>query len=385
MKYSLVNLTSICKPKQWKTISASDLLESGYSVYGANGKIGFYSKYTHKFPTVMITCRGATCGNVHISEPKSYINGNAMALDDLDSKIVDTKYLRYCLINRRFDDVISGSAQPQITRQGLGKVKIPLPPIEIQKQISSILARADQLRKDCQRMEQEFNNLVQSVFIDMFGDPGTNPKEWPLKSISSFVKEFQGGKSIVSADDESSQYKNKVLKISAVTSGEFNADESKPLPNEYEPPIAHFVKKSDLIFSRANTTELVGATAMVFDSPENILLPDKLWRFIWKEEINVSPIYIWQLFLHEGQRLMISKLSSGSGGSMKNISKAKLNTLKVIFPPYELQEQFSEKYLVIREQLKNLKMLKQFYEDNYNSLMQKTFNGKLNFKSKEAV
>ena len=57
---------------------------SGFPVYGANGQIGFYSEYNHEHPTILITCRGATCGRINISGPRSYVNGNAMALDDLD-------------------------------------------------------------------------------------------------------------------------------------------------------------------------------------------------------------------------------------------------------------------------------------------------------------
>ena len=105
MSWPVVKLHDICRPKQWKTIAASNLLESGYPVYGANGKIGFYSEFTHESPTLMITCRGATCGNVHISEPKSYINGNAMALDDIDSSAVDLKYLYYFFLKRGFTEV----------------------------------------------------------------------------------------------------------------------------------------------------------------------------------------------------------------------------------------------------------------------------------------
>lgn len=119
-----VKLTDICRPKQWKTISTAQLKESGYPVYGANGKIGFYNEYTHEFPTLLITCRGATCGTVNISEPKSYVNGNAMALDNL-SKDYDLKFLYHYFGQRGFNDVISGSAQPQITRENLSKVEVP--------------------------------------------------------------------------------------------------------------------------------------------------------------------------------------------------------------------------------------------------------------------
>jgi len=162
-------------------------LEDGYPVYGANGKIGFYSEYTHEFPTLMITCRGATCGNVHISEPKSYINGNAMALDELDFNRADLKYLYYFFLSRGFEDVISGSAQPQITGQGLTKVEIPLPPLPEQKRIAAILDKADAIRRKRQQAIQLADDFLRAVFLDMFGDPVTNPKGWPLKPLGNLV------------------------------------------------------------------------------------------------------------------------------------------------------------------------------------------------------
>ena len=139
------NLFDVCMPRQWKTISIGELSDSGYPVYGANGRIGFYSQYTHEHSTIMITCRGATCGNIHISLPFSYINGNAMALDELDEKICELKYLAHFLSVRKFDDVISGTAQPQITRASLSPVQFPLAPRAEQ---TRIVAKLEELLSD---------------------------------------------------------------------------------------------------------------------------------------------------------------------------------------------------------------------------------------------
>ncbi|MEN8261124.1 MAG: restriction endonuclease subunit S [Pseudomonadota bacterium] len=188
-----VLLHEICRPKQWKTISASKLLPSGYPVYGANGKIGFYSEYTHEYPTLMITCRGATCGNVHISEPKSYINGNAMALDKLDHRRSDIRYLFYYLKHRGLGDVISGSAQPQITRQGLEKVFVPLPPLPEQRRIAAILDKADAIRRKRQRAIEKCEEFLRSVFLDMFGDPVTNPKGWEIQELEFVCQKITDG------------------------------------------------------------------------------------------------------------------------------------------------------------------------------------------------
>ena len=137
-------LCEICSPKQWKTISTDLLTGTGYPVYGANGVIGYYSEYNHTDPTLLITCRGATCGMLNICKPYSYVNGNAMALDNLTPD-VNISYLYYYLQNRGFKDVITGSAQPQIVRQSLEKVQIYYPDLQIQTAIVSLLDKVSDL------------------------------------------------------------------------------------------------------------------------------------------------------------------------------------------------------------------------------------------------
>lgn len=148
-------------PKQWKTIASSMLKDSGYPVYGANGIIGYYSEYNHDKETILVTCRGATCGSVNICEPFSYINGNAMALDNLDEKI-DIKYLYYYLKKRGFDDVISGSAQPQITRTSIEKIEIPICEISKQKMIVNLFDKIELLINNQKRQLQLLDELVKA-------------------------------------------------------------------------------------------------------------------------------------------------------------------------------------------------------------------------------
>ena len=120
-----VRLVDICNPKQWKTIPTSELLDEGYPVYGANGIIGYYSEFNHENPVVAVTCRGATCGSINITVPQAYVTGNAMCLDDVRNDI-EIEYLYYCLKHYNFNNVISGSAQPQITRQGMEKIVLSI-------------------------------------------------------------------------------------------------------------------------------------------------------------------------------------------------------------------------------------------------------------------
>ena len=112
------------------------MTETGFPVYGANGQIGFYHSFNHEESTVLITCRGATCGTINISPPKAYITGNAMALDSLDKGKVLLRFLFYALKFRGLGDVITGTAQPQITRQSLKNVEFPLPPLDEQHPVA---------------------------------------------------------------------------------------------------------------------------------------------------------------------------------------------------------------------------------------------------------
>ena len=170
-------LGEICCPKQWKTISTSELTETGYPVYGANGIIGKYKEYNHEKATILVTCRGATCGSVVISKPYSYVNGNAMALDNLDDDIC-IDYLYFYLIGRGFADVISGSAQPQIIRSTIEKIRIPLCNFEKQKQIASVFSTINGMKLKFELLIEKYDQLVKARFVEMFSNNNYPILKW---------------------------------------------------------------------------------------------------------------------------------------------------------------------------------------------------------------
>ena len=135
-------LTDISRPKQWPTIATQYFTDDGYPVYGANGQIGYYTEYNHEMPTITIACRGASCGAINVTREKSYINGNAMCLDNVDDS-VDLRFLEYALRTRDFSDVITGSAQPQITANNLDKVIISIPEMGVQLKCSEFVEASD--------------------------------------------------------------------------------------------------------------------------------------------------------------------------------------------------------------------------------------------------
>lgn len=118
----------VCDIYQPKTISTKELIADGqYVVFGANGKIGRYNHYNHAEPEVLVTCRGATCGQVNVSEPFSWVTGNAMVVRP-KAGLLRKDFLEEILRNAvDWRTVITGAAQPQITRTTLAPVRIPVP------------------------------------------------------------------------------------------------------------------------------------------------------------------------------------------------------------------------------------------------------------------
>ena len=274
-------------------------------------------------------CVGAFCA---IIRPTGYIDPQYLAA-----------YLKGLQFTQWRKNQAQGANIQNLRGTELLVVPIPLPPLSEQQRIVEILQEAEAIRRLRAEAEAKSAELTPSTFRALFGEIGTNSSGWPIVPISHFVESFQGGKSLTGIETDFDVTRPRVLKISAVTSGVLNPRESKALPSSYEAPEDHFIKPGDLLITRANTAELVGATALIgMECPANLVLPDKIWRFIWRADFQGMPEFVWALFQEQATRQALGNIASGTGGSMKNISMKKLMQMRVIWPPKQLQETFSE-------------------------------------------
>lgn len=286
-------------------------------------------------------------------------------------------YLRSDLMLRAVDNLMVGANLPRIDAQSFLRLTMPLPPLPEQERIVRILDEAEALRRLRAKTEQRTAEGITSLFHSMFGDPIGNPKQWPFVKVSDFVERFQAGRSVAPSGNEMSASTNRILKVSAVTWGQFSPEESKPVPESYLPPSEHFVRLGDLLFSRANTTELVGATVLVEHAPSNLLLPDKLWRLIWKDPKTIEPRFILAVFQHPSMRRELGNRATGTGGSMKNISMEKLMAIKIPWPPLAQQRAFAARVTEIRTLESTQAASRQRLDDLFQSLLHRAFQGEL--------
>ena len=297
----------------------------------------------------------------------------------VSSPLLDEKYLYHFLpaaLKAIWDNTPFVTVK-HLSVKDIRSIEIPLPSINVQRRIADILDRADALRAKRRAALARLDELTQAIFIEMFGDGGEDNTRWPIRNISDFVAGFEGGKSLEADSEEDSRCVHRILKISAVTGMFYRPEESKPLPVSYIPPKAHHAKQGDLLFSRANTSELVGAVAYVWETPANLVLPDKLWRFVWKDQNVADPLFVWALFQTDAVRHEIVRRATGTSGSMKNIGQKKVMGIRTILPPYQLQKRFSDQVRHIR-QLQNVgRNAMENHDSLFASLQDRAFRGAL--------
>lgn len=316
------------------------------AMYGSIGKLGIAGSEM------------ATSQAIAFAKPK----------DDL----VDRRFLFHFLLTERprLQALGRGGTQMNIGQADLKGWPIPLPSLVEQRRIAAILDHADALRAKRRQVLAHLDSLSQSIFHEMFGDPDGASDTVSFGQVTALA----GGRNLV-GDDSAADSDYRVLKISAVTTGQFRPEESKPLPPDYVPPSSHLVRPGDLLMSRANTTKLVGAVAYVSSTPPNLALPDKVWRFEWK--IDVEPVFCHALLSTPAMRRRVSRLSSGTGGSMKNVSKAKLETMPLPRIDLSRQQAFADRAALVSQRGIDLKRARLLDDELFASLQWRAFRGDL--------
>ena len=296
---------------------------------------------------------------------------------------VEPKYLYYALSSDSFLMKLKKITKKSVNQASFNvtsfkELDIPLPPLEEQKRIAAILDKADAIRQKRQQAIALADQFLRSVFLDMFGDPVTNPKEWDIYPLKKGITNITAGWSANGENHSCGDDEIGVLKISAVTSGIFKPNENKVVSSSSIPSNKKLVlpRKGDLLFSRANTRELVGATCIVDSDYDNIFLPDKLW-VINLNSNELLPEYVHMLIQHPKFKECLTSQATGSSGSMLNISKAKFEGTLAPYPSLDVQQRFKDIFWKVMTCNALTNDSKINFDNQFNALSQKAFSGQL--------
>ena len=373
-------MSEIFEMYQPHTLAQSELKNDGpYLVYGANGVIGKHTSYNHEEAQVLVTCRGATCGAINVSAPFSWINGNAMVIKPRENN-VDLAFLKYYLeFGIDIKKVITGAAQPQITRQSLSMLKVDLPPLAEQQCIAAILDKAKLIKLKRELAIEKLDRLAESVFYEMFGDPVANDKGWPMTTMACLaakekysIVDGPFGSSMKSTDYRESgipviRIANVSKEGNFITKNLLYIDEAK-----FQDLKRSSIGPNDVLVTRVGT---IGNTCVFPADIGKALLSTTGVCKIKPNEDLMLPTFLHKAIKTKSFQDQINRSASTSVQKYFNLSA--LKGWKIIVPSLDEQKVFLGRIKGIEEQLTKSKFSLQAMERTRNSLQSKAFSGQL--------
>lgn len=175
-------------------------VEGQYPVFAANGQLGTHNEAMAKGPGV-VTGRSGTIGKVHYVDSDFWPLNTALFVTDFHGN--DPKWVFHMLKSFGLERFAQGAGVPTLNRNLVHGELISVPPLVEQKRIAAILDKADSLRRKRQQAILLADDFLRAAFLEMFGDPVTNPKGWPVVAFGDVVKNCDGQRVPVSSADRS--------------------------------------------------------------------------------------------------------------------------------------------------------------------------------------
>lgn len=263
-----------------------------------------------------------------------------------DSTKVDLGYLHKWLTSvdakRYLNSVASKTAQPALS---LGKIKslpVPLPPLVEQRRIANVLDHAQALRAERREALGELTSLTQSLFLDLFGEPATNPKGWPVRRIGDLLESASYGTS----EKSGANGEFPVLRMNNITrTGEMDFTDLKFMDLEASQYDRYFARTGDVLFNRTNSADLVGKTG-IFRESKPMAYAGYLIRLRMNKEND--PEFL-SAFLNSGYSKRMLRGMCKSIIGMANINATEIQAMKIPQPPYPLQREFAHRLRAVEE------------------------------------
>ena len=377
MSWPLVTLGEIvenCNSKRIPLKHAERLDRVGdYDYYGASGVIDKIDDYLFDGDYLLIGEDGNNL--ISRSSPiafhargKFWVNNHAHVLKSNGK--ADLGFLAFYINSINLEPYVTGSAQPKLNKKNLDSIKIPLPPLDEQKRIAAILDKADAIRRKRQQAIDLADDFLRAVFLDMFGDPVTNPKGWKTACLEELVKVVSGATPSKSND--------------AYWAGEFPWVSPKDMKSvEISSSIDHV---NQVVFERENLKKLpVGSVLIVVRgmilahtvpvgiTTTEVAINQDIKAFVSSGRV-LPEFLLW--FLLSQHANLLSKVTTAAHGT-KRFDMVDLLGLPVFVPDIGAQRKFVSIVGSYKETLAELDWSHKNALQIFNSLSQKAFSGQL--------
>lgn len=341
-------------PKKW-TAQASKICRAGDIVLGIRASIG-----------------------EKVLADKEYCLGRGVAGLRARPQL-DSRYLWHWLTHTK--DTLAakgrGATFLQVNRSDIGELTVNLPNLSEQKRIAAVLDQVDALRSKRRQSIALLGDLAQSIFLDMFGDPLSNPHGLPIDPLGQHVEEFRYGTS-----EKSTTEGYPTLRIPNVVGGTLDISEIKTVPVSSDDFNRLRLRDGDLLFVRSNgNPDYVGRCAIYSNElfPEsmrgNVIYASYLIRARLSAH-TLHPGYISAYLQSPAGRAELRERCKTSAGQY-NINTKGISSLKVPVPPFEMQQEFDRRVQKVRSEQSAHQRHLTVLDDLFASLQHRAFSGTL--------
>ena len=311
--------------------------------------------------TVLFSSR-APIGHVAIAGTELVTNQGFRSL--ICNANLSPDYLYYWLKSQKdfINDSANGTTFKEITGTTLAKLHFPLPPLPTQQKIAAILDRADALRRTDEQLKQQYNNLAQAIFIDMFGDPVRNEKGWPMNKLEE-LGNLDRGKSKHRPRNAPKLYGGiyPFIQTGDVSNSEGYVSRYGQTYSELGLAQSKLWPKGTLCITIAANIAKTGILE------QDSCFPDSVVGFTPNADNTTSYVMHWLGFL---QKVIEEQAPAAA---QKNINLEILRNLAIPKPPYSLQREFEKAIALIKESKTNINS----NSGIFNSLLSRAFTGEL--------
>lgn len=284
----------------------------------------------------IILCIRATIGDRNWSD-KAYCLGRGVAGLRADAAQLDQRYLWHWIGNTTPELKAKGRGATflQVSKSDIGSLDIPLPPLPEQRRIAAILDKADALRAKRREVIAKLDQLLQSVFLDMFGDPMTNPKGWPTSFLGE-ISDFENGDRSANYPSDGDMTTSGVLFLSTKNIVKNKLDLRKVQfisQHKFDSLSRGKLRKGDLIITLRGTLGACG----IFESPYET-------GFINAQMMIIRPhSHLRSDFLHyllTSPSIQSELQRTATGAAVQQLTSRGLANLTIYLPPRDLQDLF---------------------------------------------
>ena len=330
--------------------------------------------------SLLIAMYGATVGEVSQLTFDATTN-QAICNIEPDENVCDVNYLyrfleasKSYLLSRRV-----GGGQPNISQGVIKDLDVPLPPLAEQRRIASILDQADELRQKRQQAIEKLDQLLQATFIEMFGDPVSNPKGWDVKKLSELSTKVHSGNTPKGGSENYVDQGIIFLRSQNVWKNKVILDDVAYIDAEtHSKMMKSSVKHEDLLMTktgRINTeNSSLGRAAIYLGEDDSANINGHVYLIRIKDGFN--KYFILRILTLPDYYEYIRSVCVG-GIDKRQLNKEHIENFPIIQPPMELQNKFSNIVQVIESQKPKLLEQLDLAENLFKTLQQKAFNGTL--------